>query len=76
MKRLGDHIRSHMELTMDEEAEVVEIDHSIQRVPEEVTPQEYRSDRLRTSLENEELTRKRQLQSRPPAHPSQTVYRP
>ena len=59
MERLGDHMRIHIELTVDEEAEVVEVDHSIQRVPEEVTPHEYYSDRHRTSLEDEKLTRKR-----------------
>ncbi len=61
---------------MDEEAEVVEVDHSIQRVPEEVTPYEYHSNRDRTSLEDEGLTRKPQLQWCPPAHPTQTAYRP
>ena len=39
---------------MDEEAEVVEVDHSIQRVPEEVAPDEHRSNPDRTRALNTE----------------------
>ena len=47
-------IRVHRELTVDEEAEVVEVDHSIQRVPEEVAPDEHRSNPDRTRALNTE----------------------